>query len=610
MPSIKAESIRSLKDRVSIVDVVSPVVSLKRAGAQFKGLSPFNSEKTPSFFVSPDKGLFKCYSSGKAGDVISFVMETERLNFVEAVESLARRFNIPLEYDAGYKPEERSLRQELFDLHEYATDYYHQRLQADDSLGSYARKYWIDDRGFPIELAGEFKIGIAPATGIALAQALADRFSDKAMRESGLFYGRSDRRYYDRFRGRLMIPIRDHQGRVIAFTARQLELTPTDDPSREAKYINSPETPIFVKGSVLFNLDRARLEVNDDTPFLMVEGQLDALRCWQVGLKASVAPQGTGVTDTQLSLLRRYQPVVDCLLDGDEAGQQAALRLLPIALKVGLEVRFLILQPGDDPDTLLLKHGPSAVEELRTNAADAIAFACRCILPDPESASPLEKSRASRELFELIGNSSSDVAKSAYLEQAAVHLSINTQALESDYATFSRIGQMSNARKSAVDPPSKPQSIFAGRFPSAEEDLIQLILHYPEYGPSLTRTLHHEWIDTKRLPGRLLDRFMAEIEHDNWPGLEGIDSLLETEEESAYIASLMFDKLETESPEKIANDGISRILTRFCQPKIKEIELEIARKREKFDDEVIALLKKAQELRRLKSNPPKLKALP
>jgi DNA primase len=610
MPSIKADSIRNLKDRVSIVDVVSPVVSLKRAGAQFKGLSPFNSEKTPSFFVSPDKGLFKCYSSGKAGDVISFVMETERLNFVEAVESLARRFNIPLEYDAGYKPEERSLRQELFDLHEYATDHYHQRFQADDSLGSYARNYWINERGFPIELAVEFKIGIAPATGNALAQALAGRFSGNAMRESGLFYSRSDGRYYDRFRGRLMIPIRDHQGRVIAFTARQLELTPADDPSREAKYINSPETPIFVKGSVLFNLDRARLEVNDETPFLMVEGQLDALRCWQVGFKASVAPQGTGVTDTQLSLLRRYQPIVDCLLDGDEAGQRAALRLLPIALKVGLEVRFLVLQPGDDPDTLLLKSGPAAVEELRTNAVDAIAFACRCILPDPESASPLEKARASRELFELIGNSPSDVAKSAYLEQAAFHLSINPQALESDYATFARIGQMSSARKQDPAPPTRAQSIFAGRFPSAEEDLIQLILHYPEYGPSLTRTLHHEWIDTKRLPGRLLDRFMAEIEHENWPGLENIDSILETEDETAYIASLRFDTLEAESPDEFANEDIKRILTRFCQAKINEIELEIARKQGTFDDEVVVLLKKKKELLHLKSNPPKLKALP
>jgi DNA primase len=610
MASIKTESIRHLKDRVSIVDVVSPVVSLKRAGAQFKGLSPFNNEKTPSFFVSPDKGLFKCYSSGKAGDMISFVMEIERLNFVEAVESLAKRFNVPLEYDAGYKPEERSLRQELFDIHEYATDFYHQCLLARGSLGTFARHYWTDDRGFPIELAREFKIGIAPATVTALAEAMADRFSGKAMRESGLFYGRSDRKFYDRFRGRLMIPIRDHQGRVIAFTARQLEITPTDDPSRDAKYINSPETPIFVKGSILFNLDRARLEVDENTPFLLVEGQLDALRCWQVGLQATVAPQGTGVTDTQMSLLRRYQPVVDCLLDGDEAGQRAALRLLPIAMRVGLEIRFLILEPGDDPDSLLLKYGPAAVEELRANAIDAIAFACQCILPNPESASALYKSRASRELFELIGNSPSEVAKSAYLDQSAIHLKISPRALESDYATYTRIRKVSASRKTDANTPPKQESIFAGRFPSADEDLIQFILFYPEYGPPLTQILQHEWIDTKRLPGRLLDRFMAEIEHDSWPGTEAIDALLENDGEKAYIASLIFDRLEPESADEFANEGIKRILTRFCQAKINEIELEIARKQETFDEEVIVLFKKKKEFLHLKSNPPKLKVIP
>ncbi len=609
MPSIKSESIRNLKDRVSIVDVVSPVVSLKRAGSQMRGLSPFNQEKTPSFFISPDKGLYKCFSSGKAGDIISFVMETERLNFVEAVESLARRFNVPLEYDAGYKPEERSLRQEIFDLHEYATDYYHQCFLADDATGAFARTYWSRDRGFPAKLAAEFKIGISRPTGVDLARTLGDQFTDQALQQSGLFYGRPGGRLYDRFRGRLMIPIRDHQGRVIAFTARQLELTPADDPSRDAKYVNSPETPIFVKGSVLFSLDRARMAVDDDTPFLMVEGQLDALRCWEVGLKSAVAPQGTGVTETQLALLRRYQPVVECLLDGDAAGQKAALRLIPLALKTGLEVRFLTLQPGQDPDTLLREKGPSALEDLRAGTVDTIAFACRSILPDPATASPLDKARASRSIFEIIANSASDVAKSGYLQEAARHLNISPLALESDFGTFSRIrpyGSGNQQEKTAT----LPTSLFTGRFPCAEEDLIQLLLEHPEYGPPLSSALNHEWIDKKRLPGRLLDRFLAQFEHETWPGPEEVDTLLEDEEEKRYIASLQFDKLEMESPEKIANNGITRILTRYCQPKIREIELEIARKREKFDAEVIALLKKVQELRRLKSSPPKLKALP
>ena len=608
MASIKAESIRNLKDRISIVDVVSPIVTLKRAGAQFRGLSPFNQEKTPSFFVSPDKGLYKCFSSGKAGDMISFVMETERLNFVEAVESLARRFNVPLEYEAGFKPEDRSLRQELLDLHEYAADFYHQRFQAGDELGQFARTYWTRDRGFPPGLAIEFKIGIAPANGTALAATLGDRFSIGALRESGLFYGRGER-LYDRFRGRLMIPIRDHQGRVIAFTARQLELTPVDDPSHDAKYINSPETPIFVKGAVLFNLDRARMEVNEATPFLMVEGQLDALRCWEVGLKATIAPQGTGITETQLGLLRRYQPVVDCLLDGDQAGQRAALRLIPIALKAGLEVRFLTLQPGEDPDTLLRREGPAAIERLRSSAVDAVAFACRCILPDPGTASPLDKARASREIFEMISGSSSDVAKSGYIQQAAGHLSINPQALESDFHAFNRI-RPGPAGRDTPEAPSRPTSLFAGRFPSAEEDLIQLLLNHPEYGPALCRILNHEWLEKSRLPGLLLDRFLAEFEHETWPGTDGIETLLESDEEKRYIASLRFEKLEMESPEKIANEGIGRILNRYCQARIGEIELEIARKGETLDAESIVLRKNQHELRRLKVHPPKLQAIP
>ena len=163
-----------------------------------------------------------------------------------------------------------------------------------------------------------------------------------------------------RFRGRLMIPIRDHQGRISAFTARQLELTPQDDPSREAKYVNSPETPLFNKGALLFNMDRARMEVGPEVPFVMVEGQLDAIRCWSVGIKGVVAPQGTGITESQLRLIKRYEPRMLCLMDGDRAGMQAALRMLPIALAQGVETSFIPLNEGEDPDDFLKKRGPKA----------------------------------------------------------------------------------------------------------------------------------------------------------------------------------------------------------------------------------------------------------
>jgi hypothetical protein len=203
------------------------------------------------------------------------------------------------------------------------------------------------------------------------------KFSEEALKRCGLFFVRDDaaitlQALRPRFRGRLMIPIRDHQGRVCAFTARQTGLTPDDDPAKEAKYVNSPETPIFTKGNLLFNLDRARTHVGEGKPFVMVEGQLDALRCWSVGLKTAIAPQGTSITESQLVLLRRYHTQVECFFDSDSAGQKAALRFLPMALKAGLELRFLTLAGATklDPDLLFLERGLAAYEEVRRGGPD------------------------------------------------------------------------------------------------------------------------------------------------------------------------------------------------------------------------------------------------
>jgi len=377
MSAIKPSSLRDLKARVNLLEVVSRAVTVRKVGSRFRGLCPFHQEKTPSFYVNPDNGFYKCFGCGKAGDAITFVRETEGLTFIEAVETLAKRFGVTLEYEEGTGPsrEERSLRQELFDLHELAAEHFHQVFKGRDAAGDFMRAYWTGKRRFPLELAEEFKIGAADEHGSELAAALMKKkFSEDALRQCGLFFAPREGgplmlgSLRHRFRGRLMIPIRDHQGRVVAFTARQTELTPGDDPAREAKYVNSPETPIFTKGNLLFNLDRARANVGDGRPFIMVEGQLDALRCWHVGLKTTIAPQGTAITDTQLGLLRRYHPQIECFLDGDSAGQKAAMRLLPLALRAGLEVKFLVLRQGEDPDSLFRDRGLPAYDEIRGQA--------------------------------------------------------------------------------------------------------------------------------------------------------------------------------------------------------------------------------------------------
>jgi DNA primase len=617
MPAIKSSSLRDLKARVNLLDVVSRVVTVRKVGARFRGLCPFHQEKTPSFYVNPDNGFYKCFGCGKAGDAITFVRETEGLTFIEAVETLAKRFGVPLEYEAGAgpSPEERSLRQELFELHEFAAEHFNQVFRGAGSAGEFMRAYWTGRRRFPMELAEEFKIGAVDEHGSELAAALLKRkFSEDALRQCGLFFAPREGgplmlgALKHRFRGRLMIPIRDHQGRVVAFTARQTELTPEDDPAHEAKYVNSPETPIFTKGNLLFNLDRARTHVGDGRPFIMVEGQLDALRCWHVGLKTTIAPQGTAITDTQLGLLRRYHPQIECFLDGDSAGQKAAMRLLPLALRAGLEVKFLVLQPGEDPDSLFRDRGLPAYDEIRARALSAMAFACQSLLPDPGPASPEQRSRAAQSLFELVSQSEFDVVRTGFLAEAAGHMRLPLASLQHDFAAFS--GRLTRAAAPAASVVSGTPATPAARVNRPpEEDLLLLCLHFEALGKPLAQALlAPDWIDANLPSGRVLWRFLTEFEHDAWPGRDHLDELLETPEEKALVASLLFEAPDVDDPRKVANEGLRRLNARALEPRLRQIELEIALKRTDVDAATFSLLKARSELQRQLRQPPVLPA--
>jgi DNA primase len=619
VPVIKASSLRDLKNRVNIHDVVVRVVALKKAGGgRFKGLCPFHSEKTPSFNVSADKGFYKCFGCGKAGDVINFVMETEGLQFTEAVEAIAQRFGVALEYEEGSggpSKETRSLRQEIFDIHDLATDHYRQAFLAATPHGTFIRDYWEKNRKFTAELGDEFKIGFAPPEDSGLGTALMrKKYSEDALRQCGLFFIREGAAITmgalrPRFRGRLMIPIRDHQGRVVAFTARQLELTPQDDPAREAKYVNSPETPIFTKSNLLFNLDRARSHAGEGHPFVLVEGQLDALRCWSVGLKTAIAPQGTSITDGQLALLRRYHPQVECFFDSDSAGQKAALRFLPMALKAGLEVRFLMLAGAEklDPDLLFLEKGLAAYDEVKRGSLSAMDFACRSLLPNPSAASAEQKSRAASALFEIIVQTESDVTRTSFLSEIAGFLRVAPGSLERDLRAFQ--ARQSGSRFAPAGPASAqaPKPVADAHGKATEAHLLFLCLHHESLLNALATLLPHEWIDTSHTAGSLLDRILAEAAHNGWTGRESLDQLLETEEEKTLVASLMFEVPADDDLAKIANEGLRSLQRRFLEPRQRQIELEIASKGgTDGESDLLSLLKQRTEITRQLRNPPKL----
>jgi len=621
VPVIKSRSLQDLKHRVNIHDVVARTVSLKKAGGnRFKGLCPFHSEKTPSFHVSTDKGFYKCFGCGKAGDILNFVMETEGLQFTEAAEALAKRFGVNLEYEEGSggpSREERSLRQEIFDIHDVAADYYRQTFLATNSSGEFIRNYWTQKRRFTPELADEFKIGFAPPEDSGLAGAiLQKKFSEESLRQCGLFFIRDGAMITiggmrPRFRGRLMIPIRDHQSRVVAFTARQLELTPKDDPSHEAKYVNSPETPVFTKSHLLFNLDRARSHAGDGHPFVLVEGQLDAMRCWSVGLKTAVAPQGTSITDGQLALMRRYHPQVECFFDSDSAGQKAALRFLPLALRAGLEVRFLMLAGAEklDPDLLFLERGIAAYEDVKKSSLNAMEFAVRSLLPNAATAGSEQKSRTAQALFEIVVQAESDVSRTGFIQDISAHLRIPAAALEKDFRTY--LARQAGSRYAHASATPATPSAPAANAPDAhtkgmESHLLFLCLHHESVLHGLSQHLPHEWIDSSTLPGRLLDRILAEAQHNGWAGRESLEQLLETEEEKSFAATLLFDPPGEENIAKITNEGLRAMQHRFIEPQLRQIELEIASKGTIGDASLISHLKQRTALTRQLQNPPKL----
>jgi DNA primase len=352
-----------IRARLPVSQVVSRKVSLKKAGREFRGLSPFKSERSPSFFVNDQKGFYHCFASGEHGDIFKFVMETEGLSFGEAVERLAGEAGLELPKVQARDPQAQQQTDErtrLYEALEASARFFEEKLAAPE--GRDARAY-LEKRGLKRETIREFRIGFAPAGRSVLKEALAAkgfRVPDLAL--SGMLISGDDIPVpYDRFRGRVMFPITDAKSRVIAFGGRAL------DPSAPAKYLNSPETPLFHKGAILFNAARARAKAFDRGRIVAVEGYMDVISLAEAGFGETVAPLGTALTDQQLQLLWRMSPEPILCFDGDAAGIKAAYRAVETALpllKPGFSIQFAFLPGGMDPDDLVRTQGPEAFETI------------------------------------------------------------------------------------------------------------------------------------------------------------------------------------------------------------------------------------------------------
>ena len=428
MPRIAEESIQRVTDASDIVEVIGSYFPLKRAGTNFRALCPFHKEKSPSFHVNPSRQSFHCFGCGAGGGVFRFVMDYEHVDFPSAVRRLAQRAGIVLtEENDPQEQSRRDQRSRLLELHKEATAWFHLNMLRSQEA-EHARAY-LKKRGLTKEIAVEWQLGYAPGGWeIFRDWAMAKGFSREELLQGGLLTAREGDQTggYDRFRDRLMFPIRNDYGEVVAFSGRIL-----NDSDREAKYVNSPETPIFSKGRVLFGLDKSKRPLIDAGEAVVLEGQIDLISAFEHGVRHVVAPQGTAFTAEQARLLRRFVERVILCFDSDTAGQNAVEKSLPALLAAGIEVRVATLPQGSDPDSLIREQGIEVFQKRLSEAKDFFDHTIqRAIDEAAESFGPREKAAVARKL----GGYLSLLPEAALRETTTAHvascLGLSIEALE------------------------------------------------------------------------------------------------------------------------------------------------------------------------------------
>src|SRR5580698_570093 len=408
---IPRETIDTIFNAARIDEVVGDFVNLKKRGANYLGLCPFHNEKTPSFTVSPAKGIYKCFGCGRGGNVVNFVMEHEQTDYVGAMKYLAKKYNIEI-VEKERAPEEIELeneRESLMIVCSFAQKFFSDNLETEQ--GKAIGLSYLEERGFTPETIQKFQLGYAPESYKAFMNAaLHAGYKLKYLIQAGLVSMRvkegeeapkepSPEQCYDRFAGRVIFPIHNVSGRVIAFGGRTLRKD-----KNVAKYVNSPETPLYHKSNVLYGIHLARKAITAEDNCFLVEGYADVISMHQAGLENTVASSGTSLTVEQVRLVRRYTPNLTFLYDGDEAGLKASERGFVIALKEGMNVKLVTLPPEDDPDTFARKNSPEELKRyLPANAVDFIAFKTRTLAKLSEG-DPVKRAELIRDIVMAIAN--------------------------------------------------------------------------------------------------------------------------------------------------------------------------------------------------------------
>jgi DNA primase len=478
-----ATPVEEIKEKLNIADLVGEYVRLQQRGTNYKGLCPFHNEKSPSFTVSEEKQFYHCFGCGKGGDVFQFIQDIEGVEFVEALRMLAKKTGVQLR---AVNKQEENVRTRLQDIVEHATVFFQQQLNT--PAAAHARAY-TEKRGLTQEAIQTFRIGYAPESWDLLVKFLKSKnFTDAELQQSGMVVLGKNGSLYDRFRDRLMFPIEHTQGAVIGFTGRILK-----DDAKEAKYVNTPETPLYHKGSVLYGLSKSKTFIQKVGAVVLMEGQMDVVSSFQHQIRNVVASSGTALTADQVKLLKRYTQNVILAFDGDAAGVKAAWKGMQIAVQEGMNIKVMALPEGEDPADIV-KRDPDVLRELGKTARPFMDYAFDQVLSKLDLTLAHNKKTAAQELLPMIALFPDQIEQTHYIHQLSNTLGVEDAVLAEKIRTFRASQQMSTARAvnnrpgqgsaatasstdetATADHPQDPETPYQGRI----DQLLALMIKYP-----------------------------------------------------------------------------------------------------------------------------------
>jgi len=550
------EQIRLAND---IVEVIESYLPLKKSGGGFFALCPFHKEKTPSFYVNPQRQIFHCFGCHKGGNVFTFLMEYENLTFIEAVKQLAERVHIQIQFDAASIPQKRE-KDLLYEIHEQITQRWHNCL-LNESSGEVAREY-LKKRGVSEEAIKIFRLGYAPDLwDDTLNWGVSKGYSAEVLEKAGIVKKSDDnKKYYDKFRGRLIFPICYEQGKVIAFSGRTLV-----EGENTAKYLNSPETPIFIKSKIFYGLDKSKKAILNEKFAIICEGQLDLISCYMAGIRNVVAPQGTAFTHQHAAILKRYTDEAVLCFDSDDPGQEATIRAAPILFSNNIAVRVAVVPDPDDPDSFIKNYGAEKFKEIIQKANGFYDYFLErlCNLNNP--ATDKGKMTIIKEFGVALKRSNNAVIVDTYKNRLAGRLAVNPIAMEEELKKL----------PSQIQPGDFSEDTLQRKETSLNNDelwLLKIILQYEETVSILNEYLNTEWLQDDRIRKIIEKRLSTEIE---WMGISQFIENFEEPELAGLITGIAIESESIPLPEKQVFDILLKLRNKFIEQKIVQIKMKL-----------------------------------